>query len=45
MKNIDIYKCRLIHVRKKHKRILRGRLLRGKERKEAIEELKRAKYL
>ena len=43
MNDIKVYEAKLIHVRKKNKRIARGRLLRGRERFEALQLLHRKK--
>ena len=45
MKNITVYKGKLIHVRKKHKFVLRARLIEGKEKAEAIRNIQRARHL
>ena len=36
MKNITVYKCTHVHVRKKHKHLIRVRKLMGKERIKAL---------
>ena len=45
MKNITVYKGKLIHVRKKHKYVIRARLLEGKERDEIIRKIQRARHI
>ena len=41
MEHIKIYKAKLIHVRKKDKYIIRGRLLKGRERFEALQRIRK----
>ena len=43
MKNITVYKCTHVHVRKKHKYLIRARKLKGKERQEALKLFQRAR--
>ena len=45
MKNITVYKCTFVHVRKKHKYLVRARKLRGKERQEALKYVQRARRI
>ena len=45
MKNITVYKCTFVHVRKKHKYLIRARKLRGKERQVALKHLKRVRHI
>ena len=45
MKNITVYKGKLIHVRKKHKYVIRARLLKGGEKAEAIRMIEHTRHI